>query len=138
MTLQASVYISLCQQWTKFDGSIVFFSGSQVYRYSGTELDFGYPKNVTEEFIIPKGTFIPKRFDAAIHWDSERLTYLFYDDQFWKIDEYYADRKPRVLLIGQYSRTLWAGVPSNLDSAFIDRKGKGLICCLYLGSQEPK
>ena len=70
-----------------------------------------------------KGTTIPKRFDAAIHWDDERLTYLFTGDKFWKIDEYYPNRKPRVRLIGRYENTLWSGVPPDLDSAFIDRKG---------------
>ena len=107
----------------QYDGAIIFITGNLIYRYAGTELVSGYPVNISDEFIMPPGTVLPKRFDAAIHWDDERLTYLFAADKFWKIDEYYAERKPRVRLIGPYKNTLWSDVPTHLDSAFIDRKG---------------
>ena len=38
----------------QYDGSIIFISGHFVYRYAGTELIPGYPKNITDEFIVPK------------------------------------------------------------------------------------
>ena len=90
-----------------YDGSIVFFSGAKVYRFQGTQLMPNYPKNLSEEFIVPKHSKIPKRIDAgkwlifefgckfwfqAIHWDQDRLTYLFFGSYFWKIDEYKPDK----------------------------------------------
>ena len=49
----------------KYDGSIIFFSGTRVYRFTGTKLAPGYPKDLSEEFIIPKNTKIPKRIDGG-------------------------------------------------------------------------
>ena len=56
-----------------YDGSIVFFSGAKVYRFQGTQLMPNYPKNLSEEFIVPKHSKIPKRIDAGkwsgFYWD---------------------------------------------------------------------
>ena len=58
----------------KYDGSIIFFSGTRVYRFTGTKLAPGYPKDIYEEFIIPKNTKMPKRIDAG---NTNQLDQLF-------------------------------------------------------------
>ena len=43
----------------------MFFSGASVYRFQGTQLMPNYLKNLSDEFIVPKHSKMPKRIDAG-------------------------------------------------------------------------
>lgn len=48
------------------DGAIIFFIGRSVYKFDGTRLVDGYPKNISDEYNLPEEVDIPKRIDAGL------------------------------------------------------------------------
>ena len=47
------------------DGAIMFFVGQNVYKFDGTHLVSGYPRNISEVFNMPPQVQMPKRIDAG-------------------------------------------------------------------------
>ena len=47
------------------DGTILFFIGKLIYKFDGTKLMEGYPRNISQEFNLPKEHEVPKRIDAG-------------------------------------------------------------------------
>ncbi|XP_054168178.1 collagenase 3-like [Oppia nitens] len=93
------------------DSKIVFFIGKQIWVFSQTRVDHGYPQPLTS-IGLPSDL---ERVDVAMIWGHNGKTYLFSGSKYWRFDE----QENRVEL--DYPRlisTAWKGIPGNIDSAF--------------------
>ncbi|XP_061883543.1 matrix metalloproteinase-19 [Entelurus aequoreus] len=89
-----------------------FFKGNQVWRYSGSVLDYGYPKKVQR---------IPANIDAALYLENNKKLVFIKGSNFWQWDEL------RYNILAHFSRPLarlFSGVPSSPDAAFTWTNGK--------------
>ncbi|XP_077994060.1 stromelysin-1-like [Glandiceps talaboti] len=83
-----------------------FFKGDHIWRFSGTELDVGYPKK-TDEMGLPHSP------DAAFYWrDNEEEIYILKGNKYYMWNE--AEEK---VLPGSrgYIRAMFEGAPLHVD-----------------------
>ncbi|XP_002730753.1 matrix metalloproteinase-19-like [Saccoglossus kowalevskii] len=91
-----------------WSGRTFFFKGDRFWRFYGSELEAGYPKNI-------QGTGLPRNPDAAFVWSGDGKIYIF------KRSKYYIwnENDEKVIPGGVRSiRKHWAGIPSKIDAAF--------------------
>ncbi|XP_053472980.1 72 kDa type IV collagenase [Ictalurus furcatus] len=88
----------------------VFFSGNEVWVYSGSNLDRGYPKKISSMGFASNVPHI----DAAFAYQKTKKTYLFSGDKFWRYDETNSIMDPS---FPKPIADFWNGLPDDLDAA---------------------
>ncbi|XP_053347984.1 72 kDa type IV collagenase [Clarias gariepinus] len=89
----------------------VFFSGDEIWVYSASTLERGYPKKISSMGFPPD----IDRIDAAYAFHKSKKTYLFSGDKFWRYNEAKNKMDPGFPKLIADS---WNGVPDDLDAAF--------------------
>lgn len=62
------------------DSKIVFFIGRQYYVYSSADLDYGYPRPLTD-LGLPANL---KKIDGATVWGHNGKTFFFSGSEYWR------------------------------------------------------
>ncbi|KAJ8249003.1 hypothetical protein GJAV_G00230120 [Gymnothorax javanicus] len=89
----------------------VFFSGKEMWVYSASSLESGYPRQISS-MGLPEDL---DHIDAALSFSKSQKTYLFSGENFWRYNE--ANRRmdpgfPKLIADS------WSGIPDNLDASF--------------------
>uniref|UniRef100_A0A4W4HC85 72 kDa type IV collagenase n=1 Tax=Electrophorus electricus TaxID=8005 RepID=A0A4W4HC85_ELEEL len=89
----------------------VFFAGDEVWVYTASTLEKGFPKKISS-LGLPSDLY---HIDAAYSYHKSKKTYLFSGDKFWRYNEAKKKMDPGFpKLISDY----WNGIPDDLDAAF--------------------
>ncbi|KAG7472029.1 hypothetical protein MATL_G00104250 [Megalops atlanticus] len=86
-------------------GKTYFFKGDKVWRYTGFEMDQGYPKQLT---------LIPSNIDTALYLEPSKKIVFLKGSEYWEWDELAntgVSRSPKPI------SQLFSGVPSQADAA---------------------
>ncbi|CAG7816604.1 unnamed protein product [Allacma fusca] len=86
-----------------------FFKGSLYWRSTSTQIDPGYPKQISDYFKK-----IPDSIDAAGMWSWNNEPYFFKGDKYWKYSEKVKEMRNYPNPISKY----WPGIPNSIDAAF--------------------
>lgn len=89
----------------------VFFAGDEIYIYSGSTLERGYPKSLSS-IGLPSDVH---NIDAAFSFSKSKKTYLFAGNRFWRFNEAKSKMDPG---FPKPIADAWNGIPDNLDAAF--------------------
>jgi len=93
--------------YTNWDGRMVFFKGSEYWKYSGSRLEEG-PRDISK-YGLPSALQNP---DAAFIWEGNYRTYFFKGENYWRYNENYRS------VDAGYPRhiSVW-GLPNPMNSA---------------------
>uniref|UniRef100_UPI00358FB00D matrix metalloproteinase-16-like n=1 Tax=Myxine glutinosa TaxID=7769 RepID=UPI00358FB00D len=100
--------------YERADGKFVFFKGSKYWVFDEATPLRGYPQP-----LMHLGTGLPTdRIHAAVSWESQRRTYYFQGNKYWRYNEV------RRELESGYPKPIdvW-GIPNFPQAAFVDRSG---------------
>merc|ERR1712083_1192977 len=61
------------------DGSSFVFAGSLYWKLTSDSIAAGYPRKIYQHW-----PGLPNDNDAAVAWDSNRITYFFKGDKYWR------------------------------------------------------
>ncbi|KAJ8252540.1 hypothetical protein COCON_G00218520 [Conger conger] len=89
----------------------VFFAGKEMWIYSASTLESGYPQRISSMGLPDDLDHI----DAALSFSKSQKTYLFSGDNFWRYNEVKRKMDPG------YPKLIadaWNGVPDDLDASF--------------------
>ncbi|KAI1890130.1 hypothetical protein AGOR_G00170460 [Albula goreensis] len=89
----------------------VFFAGNEIWIYSASTLERGYPKRLSS-IGLPADL---QRVDAAFSFSKSKKTYIFAGDKFWRYNEGKKKMDPGFPKLIADS---WSGLPDNLGAAF--------------------
>jgi len=89
------------------DGSSFVFVGSLYWKLTSDSVAAGYPRKIYQDW-----PGLPNDIDAAVTWDSNRITYFFKGDKYWR----FTNQSPSQGYPKPISK--WLGLPDNLDAAF--------------------
>uniref|UniRef100_A0AAY4EZJ5 72 kDa type IV collagenase n=1 Tax=Denticeps clupeoides TaxID=299321 RepID=A0AAY4EZJ5_9TELE len=89
----------------------VFFAGDEMYIYSASTLERGYPKKISS-IGLPSDLH---RVDAAFSFGKSKKTYIFAGNKFWRFNEAKKKMDPG---FPKLIADAWNGVPDNIDAAF--------------------
>merc|ERR1711915_979547 len=89
------------------DGSSFVFAGSLYWKLTSDSVAAGYPRKIYQDW-----PGLPNDIDAAVTWDSNRITYFFKGDKYWR----FTNQSPTQGYPKPMSK--WLGLPNNLDAAF--------------------
>ncbi|KAF5292712.1 hypothetical protein FQR65_LT11180 [Abscondita terminalis] len=98
------------------DNKMVFFIGRKYYVYSGNNLEWDYPKSLTN-LGLPVSV---EKIDAAMVWGHNGKTYFFSGAMYWRFDE----DLQKVELDYPRDISMWKGIGTNIDAAFQWKDGK--------------
>ncbi|XP_064191899.1 72 kDa type IV collagenase [Anguilla rostrata] len=89
----------------------VFFAGNQMWIYSASTLEKGYPKRLSS-IGLPADL---QRVDAAFSFPKNKKTYIFAGDKYWRYNEGKKKMDPGFPKpIGDF----WSDIPDNVDAVF--------------------
>ncbi|MBN3317899.1 MMP2 collagenase, partial [Atractosteus spatula] len=89
----------------------VFFAGNELWVYSASTLEKGYPKKIS---TLGLPADLP-RVDAAFSFNKNKKTYIFAGDKFWRYNEAKKKMDPG---FPKLIADAWNGIPDSLDAAF--------------------
>ncbi|KAG5270064.1 hypothetical protein AALO_G00188260 [Alosa alosa] len=89
----------------------VFFAGNEIYIFSGSTLERGYPKTLSS-IGLPSDVH---NVDAAFSFSKSKKTYLFAGSRFWRFNEAKKKMDPG---FPKQIADAWNGIPDNIDAAF--------------------
>ncbi|XP_035252394.1 72 kDa type IV collagenase-like [Anguilla anguilla] len=96
---------------TPLDEKTVFFAGKEMWIYSASVLESGYPQRISS-MGLPEDL---DHIDAALSFSKSQKTYLFSGDNFWRYNEVKKQMDPG---FPKLIADAWTGIPDNLDAAF--------------------
>ncbi|KAJ8343326.1 hypothetical protein SKAU_G00306550 [Synaphobranchus kaupii] len=95
----------------------VFFAGKEMWIYSASTLESGYPKRISSMGLPDDLDHI----DAALSFSKSQKTYLFSGDNFWRYNEV---KKKMDAGFPKLIADAWNGIPDDLDASLsLDENG---------------